>query len=75
MCARTRRRTPTGARPHDSELPVTLPDLEDFKPKGSPEGPLAGAAEWLDTTDPESGRPHLAHAACCVLFALALEPE
>ena len=23
--------------------------------------------------DPESGRPHLAHAACCILFLIALE--
>jgi hypothetical protein len=23
--------------------------------------------------DPESGEPHLAHAACCLLFLLALE--
>lgn len=26
-----------------------------------------------ETNDPESGLPHLAHAACCVLFALELE--
>lgn len=26
-----------------------------------------------ETIDPESGLPHLAHAACCVLFLLALE--
>ncbi len=25
--------------------------------------------------DPESGHHHLAHAACCVLFALALDPD
>ena len=24
--------------------------------------------------DPESGLPHLAHAACCILFMLELEP-
>jgi leucyl-tRNA synthetase len=35
----------------DSELPVLLPDLEDFKPSGSPEGPLAKAGAWLETTD------------------------
>ena len=38
-------------------LPVTLPDLDAFKPSGSPEGPLALAADWLDTTDPETGKP------------------
>lgn len=29
-------------------------------------------AWWCGTeTDPESGEPHLAHAACCILFLLA----
>ncbi|HEX6996524.1 MAG TPA: leucine--tRNA ligase [Gammaproteobacteria bacterium] len=41
----------------DSELPVRLPELEEFKPSGSPEGPLAAAKDWLETTDPETGRP------------------
>jgi leucyl-tRNA synthetase len=36
-------------------LPVTLPELEDFKPSGSPEGPLAAAGDWLHTRDPETG--------------------
>lgn len=26
-----------------------------------------------ETFDPESGKPHLAHAACCILFLLAYE--
>ena len=29
-----------------SELPLRLPDLEDFKPTGNPEGPLARALDW-----------------------------
>jgi leucyl-tRNA synthetase len=29
------------------ELPVTLPEMEDFKPTGSPDGPLAKATDWL----------------------------
>jgi leucyl-tRNA synthetase len=41
----------------DEALPVTLPELEDFRPSGSPEGPLAAAREWLNTVDPASGRP------------------
>jgi leucyl-tRNA synthetase len=40
----------------DSALPVLLPDLEDFKPSGSPEGPLAKAGTWLETTDPATGK-------------------
>lgn len=31
------------------------------------------AREQGETSDPESGLPHLAHAACCVLFALWFE--
>ena len=32
----------------ESELPVELPAMEDFRPTGSPEGPLAKAIEWLE---------------------------
>ncbi|MGD8808159.1 MAG: leucine--tRNA ligase [Gammaproteobacteria bacterium] len=38
------------------ELPVVLPELEDFKPSGTPEGPLASAKKWLATTD-STGAP------------------
>ena len=31
----------------ESELPVTLPELEDFKPTGKPEPPLSKATEWV----------------------------
>ncbi len=41
----------------EDELPVTLPELAEFKPSGSPEGPLATAKAWLETTDPATGRP------------------
>jgi leucyl-tRNA synthetase len=41
----------------NAELPVLLPELEEFKPSGSPEGPLANAGEWLDTLDAASGKP------------------
>ncbi len=31
-------------------------------------------AYWRgERSDPESGRPHLAHAACCLLFLLELD--
>jgi leucyl-tRNA synthetase len=42
---------------NEDELPVTLPELKEFKPSGSPEGPLATAGDWLNTTDPVSGQP------------------
>jgi len=41
----------------DAELPVRLPDVKEFKPSGSPEGPLATAVDWLETTDAASGKP------------------
>jgi leucyl-tRNA synthetase len=41
----------------DDVLPVELPDLAEFKPSGSPEGPLATAKGWLDTSDPDTGGP------------------
>src|SRR5205085_5859147 len=34
----------------ESDLPVRLPDLEDFKPTGSPEGPLVKATDWVNVT-------------------------
>ncbi len=40
----------------ESELPVALPELDDFKPSGSPEGPLAKAGAWLEVTDPATGK-------------------
>jgi leucyl-tRNA synthetase len=32
------------------ELPLTLPELEDYKPSGRPEPPLGKAADWLYVT-------------------------
>ncbi len=29
------------------ELPLTLPEMTDYKPTGSPDGPLAKATDWL----------------------------
>ena len=31
----------------ESELPLLQPEMEDFKPTGSPEGPLAKATDWI----------------------------
>src|SRR6202008_1686605 len=41
----------------DSALPVLLPELEDFKPSGSPEGPPAQGGAWLETVDEKTGKP------------------
>ena len=41
----------------DAELPLTLPELEDFRPSGERETPLERAADWMSTHHPETGRP------------------
>src|SRR5690554_6888091 len=41
----------------EDELPVTLPEIEEFKPSGTVEGPLATIEDWVNTTDPETGKP------------------
>ncbi len=41
----------------DEELPVLLPELQEFKPSGTPQGPLAAATDWLETTVPGSDGP------------------
>ena len=41
--------------PEDS-LPLTLPELADYKPTGSGEPPLAKATEWVNVVDPATGR-------------------
>ncbi|MBW2389304.1 MAG: leucine--tRNA ligase [Deltaproteobacteria bacterium] len=40
----------------ESELPVLLPELEDFKPSGKDfESPLARVKDWISHEDPETG--------------------
>ncbi|HQL52065.1 MAG TPA: leucine--tRNA ligase, partial [Kiritimatiellia bacterium] len=39
----------------ENDLPLTLPELEDFKPTGTGEPPLAKAGAWLEYTDPVTG--------------------
>ncbi len=33
-----------------TDLPLRLPELEDYKPTGSPEGPLLKAVDWVNVT-------------------------
>jgi leucyl-tRNA synthetase len=37
----------------DSELPILIPEVEDYRPKGKP--PLAQAEDWVRTTCPKCG--------------------
>jgi len=40
----------------ENELPVKLPETENYKPTGTGESPLAGITSWLNTKDPETGK-------------------
>ncbi|MFA6100960.1 MAG: leucine--tRNA ligase [Victivallaceae bacterium] len=39
----------------ESELPLALPEMADFKPSGNGESPLAKAEDWISYTDPVTG--------------------
>ena len=41
----------------ESDLPVLLPDVEDFAPKGDGKSPLARQTDWVNTTCPTCGGP------------------
>ncbi len=41
----------------ESMLPVTLPEVKSYSPSGTGESPLATIPEWVNTTDPETGKP------------------
>lgn len=41
----------------EDQLPVILPEVKDFAPKGDGQSTLAHAADWVNTTCPECGKP------------------
>jgi leucyl-tRNA synthetase len=41
----------------EKELPLKLPEVENYEPTGTGEGPLAGINEWVNTTCPKCGEP------------------
>ena len=43
----------------EDQLPVVLPEIEDYAPKGDGKSALAHATDWVHTTCPECGKPAL----------------
>jgi leucyl-tRNA synthetase len=39
----------------EDQLPLMLPEMDNIKPSGTGESPLANAIEWVETIDPETG--------------------
>lgn len=39
------------------DLPVTLPELDEYKPTDDGQPPLMRATDWVNTTDPDTGQP------------------
>ncbi len=39
----------------EEELPLVLPETDDFRPSGTPESPLANITSWVNLTDPRTG--------------------
>ena len=66
----------------DENLPVILPELEDFAPSGKAEGPLATAFDWLEINDPDTGETVLREtntmpqwAGSCWYYLRFLDPK
>jgi leucyl-tRNA synthetase len=41
------------------ELPLTLPEITNYKPTGNGQSPLAKIQDWIDITDPKTGKKAL----------------
>lgn len=41
----------------DDQLPLLLPEVDEIRPSGTGESPLANVTEWVNTVDPETGKP------------------
>lgn len=39
----------------EEELPLILPEIDEIKPSGTGESPLANIPEWVNVTDPDTG--------------------
>ncbi len=66
----------------EEDLPLTLPELADYKPTGTGEPPLAKATEWLNVVDPATGRKGVREtntmpqwAGSCWYYLRYIDPE
>ena len=66
----------------EQDLPLTLPELADYKPTGTGEPPLAKATEWLNVVDPATGRKGIREtntmpqwAGSCWYYLRYIDPE
>lgn len=66
----------------DEDLPVELPEVDDFQPTKDGEPPLAKAKDWVKTTDPETGKKALREtntmpqwAGSCWYYLRYISPE
>lgn len=66
----------------DNDLPVELPEVDNYQPTKDGEPPLAKAREWVETTDPETGKKALREtntmpqwAGSCWYYLRYISPE
>lgn len=66
----------------EEELPVVLPEIDDYQPTKTGEPPLAKAENWVKTTDPETGKYALREtntmpqwAGSCWYYLRYISPE
>jgi leucyl-tRNA synthetase len=66
----------------EDELPVMLPEIDDYQPTKTGEPPLAKAENWVKTTDPETGKEALREtntmpqwAGSCWYYLRYISPE
>ena len=66
----------------ESELPLTLPEVESYAPTGTGESPLAAITDWVNTTCPVCGGPAKREtntmpqwAGSCWYFLRFLDPK
>ncbi len=66
----------------EEDLPLTLPELADYKPTGTGEPPLAKATEWLNVVDPATGKKGVREtntmpqwAGSCWYYLRYIDPE